>query len=104
VSSQSCVVQAGLLRLIIRATRALVDYEVHVNLYSAMSSLLLSPHADVSSATVAHGCLNELLATAEKSQYFKVRRICNNTLNNAGQELYDLNQAAPKAGMQKHLF
>jgi len=65
-----------------------------------MSSLLLSPHADVSSATVSHGCLNELLGAAEKSQYFKVRRICNTTLNKVGQELYDMNQTAPKAAKQ----
>lgn len=37
VSAQNCVVNAGLLRLIILATRALTDYEVHVNLYSAMA-------------------------------------------------------------------
>ena len=43
ITSQTCIIQAGLLRLIIYATRKLVDYEVHVNLYSAISSLLLSP-------------------------------------------------------------
>ena len=58
VSSQHLTVQAGMLSLIMQSIETLADYDVHVNLYTAMGNLVLSPHSDVAQAAVAQGCLN----------------------------------------------
>ena len=58
MSSQHLTIQAGLLDLTLQALEVLADYDVHVNLYSAIGNLLTSPHSDVTQAAVQKGCLN----------------------------------------------
>ena len=58
MSSQHLTLQAGLLDLTLQSIELLADYDVHVNLYSAIGNLLTSPHADVKQNAVNKGCLN----------------------------------------------
>ena len=46
-SAQHLVIKSGLLDILMTSISTLNDYEVHVNLYTALSSMLLSPHLDV---------------------------------------------------------
>ena len=57
-SSQHLVLQHDLLPMILAALDTLTEYDVHVNLYQAIGTLLISPHLDVVPTTVKKGCLN----------------------------------------------
>jgi hypothetical protein len=43
-----------------QAINGLVDYEVHVNLYTGIGHLLQSPHRQIAESAVKHGCLKEI--------------------------------------------
>ena len=49
-SSQHLVIKSGLISLVMTAIQTLSEYEVHVNLYTGLASMLMSPHLEVRQA------------------------------------------------------
>jgi hypothetical protein len=46
-SSQHLVMKSGLISTMMTAIETMCDYEVHVNIYTALGALLMSPHLEV---------------------------------------------------------
>jgi hypothetical protein len=64
------------------AIQTMSDYEVHVNIYTALGSMLMSPHLEVRQAVQQHGGLKEVEEAQDNSPFFKVRRICSTVVSN----------------------
>ena len=77
--------------MMVRACKTINDYDLHSNLYKAMSIFGTNPSPTVQRYAVNSQCFNEVLMAAEQSKYFRVRRTCNAALDRTSQDLYELN-------------
>ena len=78
-------------QMIVRACKTINDYDLHSNLYKAMSLFGTNPSITMQKYAVNSNCFNEVLMAAEHSKYFRVRRTCNAALDNTSQDLYEMN-------------
>ena len=67
--------------LMVTVCRALVDYELHWNLYRAMCFLAMSQSQQSRYHFVDSDCLTEVQQAAENNRYFRVRRACTRALD-----------------------
>ena len=77
--------------MMVRACRTIDDYDLHSNLYKAMSFFGSSPSPALQRYAVNSQCFNEVLVAADQSKYFRVRRTCGQALDKTSQDLYELN-------------
>jgi hypothetical protein len=76
IDVQEVCLKSGFGLFIIQLSQTLVDYEMHVNLFKALESLVQSKNPSVVRSAVEQGCFQEILVSADESRFFKVRRIC----------------------------
>ena len=76
----------------IRACRTISDYDLHSNLYKAMSLFGTNPSTTVQRYAVNSHCFNSVMLAAEQSKFFRVRRTCSAALDKTSQDLFELNE------------
>ena len=79
-----------------KVIKKLIDYDLHSNIYKALSTLVLSTNFNIQKKAVEQGCLQELIEASEKSQYFRVRRLCQTTIDAVDANLVELNERLRK--------
>jgi len=79
-----------------KVLRQINDYDLHSNIYKALSMLVLSSSFSVQKKAVEQGCLQDLILASEKSQFFRVRRLCQTSINKVEASLFELNEKISK--------
>lgn len=77
--------------IMIRACRTISDYDLHSNLYKAMSLFGTNTSTTVQRYAVNSHCFNSVIIAAEQSKFFRVRRTCTAALDKTSQDLFELN-------------
>ena len=88
---QSHVLSHGTAQLLLQALSQVNDYEMHCNLYQALTHLVLSLDSTLATQAVKLGCLKEIINAADNSHIFKVRRLCSSALESVPPQLIELN-------------
>ena len=77
--------------IMIRACRTISDYDLHSNLYKAMSLFGTNTSTTVQRYAVNSHCFNSVIIAAEQSKFFRVRRTCTAALDKTSPELFEAN-------------